>query len=239
MLLSKLLFLLSVLSFLSPGSSASPAPAKKRARSSTMPLGIARASPETGGLPRWWSTVANAFSSTPAITPTSSARNVRALEIDLGQLDFVVISHRHGDHVAGSTICSGSTAREDLRTQRELRRLWLDASRHFYRRDSTLPDSMRYFGASEPAELRSGTPWPAANSVGWIVSPRWRPGWPSSQPSRRLQERWSSGSFPWPFGRRKAWWLVVGCSHPGIETIVEASRPWGDHVHPFLAACIW
>jgi 7,8-dihydropterin-6-yl-methyl-4-(beta-D-ribofuranosyl)aminobenzene 5'-phosphate synthase len=25
--------------------------------------------------------------------------------------------------------------------------------------------------------------------------------------------------------------LLVGCSHPGIETIVEASHPWGDHVH--------
>jgi 7,8-dihydropterin-6-yl-methyl-4-(beta-D-ribofuranosyl)aminobenzene 5'-phosphate synthase len=25
--------------------------------------------------------------------------------------------------------------------------------------------------------------------------------------------------------------LLVGCSHPGIETILQASRAWGDHVH--------
>ena len=25
--------------------------------------------------------------------------------------------------------------------------------------------------------------------------------------------------------------LLVGCSHPGIETILEATRAWGDHVH--------
>jgi 7,8-dihydropterin-6-yl-methyl-4-(beta-D-ribofuranosyl)aminobenzene 5'-phosphate synthase len=25
--------------------------------------------------------------------------------------------------------------------------------------------------------------------------------------------------------------VVVGCSHPGIETILEATRPYGDHVH--------
>jgi 7,8-dihydropterin-6-yl-methyl-4-(beta-D-ribofuranosyl)aminobenzene 5'-phosphate synthase len=25
--------------------------------------------------------------------------------------------------------------------------------------------------------------------------------------------------------------VLVGCSHPGIETILEATRPWGDHVH--------
>lgn len=25
--------------------------------------------------------------------------------------------------------------------------------------------------------------------------------------------------------------LLVGCSHPGIETILEATRAWGGHVH--------
>jgi 7,8-dihydropterin-6-yl-methyl-4-(beta-D-ribofuranosyl)aminobenzene 5'-phosphate synthase len=25
--------------------------------------------------------------------------------------------------------------------------------------------------------------------------------------------------------------LVVGCSHPGIETILTAARPFGEHVH--------
>jgi 7,8-dihydropterin-6-yl-methyl-4-(beta-D-ribofuranosyl)aminobenzene 5'-phosphate synthase len=25
--------------------------------------------------------------------------------------------------------------------------------------------------------------------------------------------------------------VFVGCSHPGIETILEATRPYGDHVH--------
>jgi 7,8-dihydropterin-6-yl-methyl-4-(beta-D-ribofuranosyl)aminobenzene 5'-phosphate synthase len=25
--------------------------------------------------------------------------------------------------------------------------------------------------------------------------------------------------------------VFVGCSHPGIETILEATRPYGDHIH--------
>jgi 7,8-dihydropterin-6-yl-methyl-4-(beta-D-ribofuranosyl)aminobenzene 5'-phosphate synthase len=25
--------------------------------------------------------------------------------------------------------------------------------------------------------------------------------------------------------------LLVGCSHPGIETILQATRSWSDHVH--------
>jgi 7,8-dihydropterin-6-yl-methyl-4-(beta-D-ribofuranosyl)aminobenzene 5'-phosphate synthase len=25
--------------------------------------------------------------------------------------------------------------------------------------------------------------------------------------------------------------VFVGCSHPGIETILEATRPYGEHVH--------
>ena len=31
------------------------------------------------------------------------AHNVQALHIDLRTLDFVVVSHRHGDHIAGLT----------------------------------------------------------------------------------------------------------------------------------------
>jgi 7,8-dihydropterin-6-yl-methyl-4-(beta-D-ribofuranosyl)aminobenzene 5'-phosphate synthase len=28
--------------------------------------------------------------------------------------------------------------------------------------------------------------------------------------------------------------VLVGCSHPGIETILEATRGYGDHVHEIL-----
>ena len=36
-----------------------------------------------------------------ATIATSSAANVKAKNVDLTKLDFVVLSHRHGDHMAG------------------------------------------------------------------------------------------------------------------------------------------
>ena len=101
----------------------------------------------------------------------------------------------------------------------------------FYRRDSTLPDSMRYFNAAAPAELRSGTPWPGANFT-WVdslteVAPGVAIISTISKTPGTLELRELSLAIRTPEGMV----LLVGCSHPGIETILEASRAWGDHVH--------
>jgi 7,8-dihydropterin-6-yl-methyl-4-(beta-D-ribofuranosyl)aminobenzene 5'-phosphate synthase len=39
--------------------------------------------------------------------PDVFAQNVKAAGVDLGKLDFVVMSHRHGDHMGGMTYLLG------------------------------------------------------------------------------------------------------------------------------------
>ena len=160
------------------------------------------------------------------------ARNVRALAVDLRRLDFVVVSHRHGDHTAGLNYLLRLNPHVKIYAPKEGFGVFgaaLPAT--FYRRDSTLPDSMRYFAATAPAELRFGTPWPEAD-FSWVdslieVAPGVAIISTVSKNPGTLELRELSLAIRTPAGLV----VLVGCSHPGIETILEAARPWGDHVH--------
>jgi 7,8-dihydropterin-6-yl-methyl-4-(beta-D-ribofuranosyl)aminobenzene 5'-phosphate synthase len=160
------------------------------------------------------------------------ARNVRALGVDLRRLDFVVVSHRHGDHTAGLNYLLQINPGVKIYAPRENFGVFGAAlPGSFYRRDSSLPDSMRYFGSAPPAEIEAGTPWPEARFT-WIdtlteVAPGVAIVSTVSQTPGTLELRELSLAIRTPEGLV----LLVGCSHPGIETILEAARPWGDHVH--------
>jgi 7,8-dihydropterin-6-yl-methyl-4-(beta-D-ribofuranosyl)aminobenzene 5'-phosphate synthase len=159
------------------------------------------------------------------------AHNVRALGVNLRRLDFVVVSHRHGDHTAGLNYVLRVNPRVKIYAPREGFGVFGAAlPGTFYRRDSTLPDSMRYFAATPPAELRFGTPWPEANFT-WVdslteVAPGVAIVSTVSKTPGTLELRELSLAIRTPRGLV----VLVGCSHPGIETILEAARPWGDHV---------
>jgi 7,8-dihydropterin-6-yl-methyl-4-(beta-D-ribofuranosyl)aminobenzene 5'-phosphate synthase len=163
------------------------------------------------------------------------ANNVRTLGIDLRTIDFVVISHRHGDHTAGInyllTVNPGVTIyapKEDFGV------FGAALPGTFYRSDSTLPSRMRYFEGRPPAELTFVTPWPSAHFV-WVdstteVAPGVSIIRTVSQKLGTLELRELSLALRTPNGLI----LVVGCSHPGIETIVEASSRVADHVYLIL-----
>jgi 7,8-dihydropterin-6-yl-methyl-4-(beta-D-ribofuranosyl)aminobenzene 5'-phosphate synthase len=160
------------------------------------------------------------------------AHNVRALGVNLGRLDFVVVSHRHGDHTAGLNYLLRVNPHVRIYAPREgFGPFGAALPGTFYRRDSTLPDSMRYFDAAAPEELRFGTPWPEANFK-WVdslteVAPGVALVSTVSQNPGTLELRELSLVLRTPRGLV----VLVGCSHPGIETILKAARPWGDHVH--------
>jgi 7,8-dihydropterin-6-yl-methyl-4-(beta-D-ribofuranosyl)aminobenzene 5'-phosphate synthase len=232
MLLSKSLFLILALSFLSPTARASPAPTTKRVTILYDAFGNRR------GLTRDWGFAALVeYGGKRILFDTGNnaaifARNVRALGVDLRRLDFVVVSHRHGDHVAGLNYLLRVNPHVKIYAPRENFGVFGSAlPGAFYRRDSTLPDSMRYFDADSPAELRSGTPWPEAN-FSWVdslteVAPGVAIVSTISKTPGTLELRELSLAIRTPEGVV----LLVGCSHPGIETILQATRSWGDHVH--------
>jgi 7,8-dihydropterin-6-yl-methyl-4-(beta-D-ribofuranosyl)aminobenzene 5'-phosphate synthase len=159
------------------------------------------------------------------------ARNVQALGIDLRRLDFAVISHRHGDHTSGLSYLLRVNPHVKIYAPKEGFGVFGAAlPSTFYRRDPSLADSMRYYEGSPPEEMRFGTPWPQAN-IQWIdslteVAPGVTIISTVSQNPGTLELRELSLAVRGPEGLV----LLVGCSHPGIENIVAAARPLGDHV---------
>jgi 7,8-dihydropterin-6-yl-methyl-4-(beta-D-ribofuranosyl)aminobenzene 5'-phosphate synthase len=160
------------------------------------------------------------------------ARNVRALHIDLRTLDFVVVSHRHGDHTAGLNYLLRVNPHVRIYAPKEGFGVFGAAlPGTFFRTDSTLPPRMRYFDGDTPAELRFGTAWPGANFTWVDAQTEVAPGFviisTVSKNPGTLELHELSLVLRTPEGLV----VLVGCSHPGIETILEATKPVGEHVH--------
>ena len=163
------------------------------------------------------------------------AANIRALHVNLRTIDFVVVSHRHGDHTAGINYLLQVNPRVKIYAPREGFGVFGAAlPGTFYRADTALPGRMRYFGGQPPGELRFGTPWPKANvmlvdSLTEVVPGAFIIATVSETPGT-LELRELSLALQTSEGMV----LLVGCSHPGIETILTASRPVADRVHLIL-----
>ena len=74
------------------------------------------------------------------------AANVKAKNVDLTKLDFVVLSHRHGDHMAGLAHVLSVNPRVKIYAPKESFGIYgssLPSS--FYRKAEALPPDMRYF----------------------------------------------------------------------------------------------
>ena len=159
-------------------------------------------------------------------------QNVKALGIDLKKLAFVVISHRHGDHTSGLNYLLSVNPSVKIYTPKEGFGVFGAAlPGAFYRKDESLPVYMRYYDGQAPEKMAFGTPWPNANFV-WVdnlteVVPGIFLISTVSQTPGTLELRELSLAIKSPKGVV----LVVGCSHPGIETILEASMAVDKHVH--------
>jgi 7,8-dihydropterin-6-yl-methyl-4-(beta-D-ribofuranosyl)aminobenzene 5'-phosphate synthase len=160
------------------------------------------------------------------------ARNVRALKVDLRHLDFAVISHRHGDHTGGLGYLLRVNPSVTIYAPYERFGLFGGpVPSTIIRPDTALPARMRYFGGVVPAELGSSTVWPGAHFVRvdtlTEVAPDVALVSTVSHTPGTLELHELSLVLRTPEGLV----VFVGCSHPGIETILEATRPYGDHVH--------
>src|SRR5947199_1433508 len=92
------------------------------------------------------------------------AANVKAKNIDLTNLDFVVLSHRHSDHMAGLSHVLSVNPKVKIYAPREGFGIYgssLPSS--FYRKDESLPPQMRYYDGKPPEVMTFGTAWQDAN----------------------------------------------------------------------------
>jgi len=153
------------------------------------------------------------------------AHNVQAKGVDLTKLDFAVISHRHGDHTSGlNHLLQVNPAVKIYAPQENFGVFGGAVPGTFYRRNESLPADMRYFDGKPPETLRFGSPWPTANFTWVTKTTEIMPGlhlillngtWGVD-----LEVKEISLAIDTPDGVV----LVVGCSHPTIEKVVEAAK---------------
>jgi 7,8-dihydropterin-6-yl-methyl-4-(beta-D-ribofuranosyl)aminobenzene 5'-phosphate synthase len=160
------------------------------------------------------------------------SENTEALGIDLRKLDFVAISHRHGDHTSGLNHLLKLNPAVKIYTPEETYGIFGSTLPGiFYPRCHSLPAYMQYYDGKPPETIRHGTPWPEANFV-WIkettavAAEVWLVSVVSDVPGTR-EMRELSLALRTPRGLV----IVTGCSHPGIEKILAASREIQDRVH--------
>ena len=179
---------------------------------------------------------ARKFCSTQATMPAYFAHNVQAKGIDLTKLDFAIASHRHGDHTSGlNYLLKVNPSVKIYAPQENFGVFGAALPGTFYKRDNSLPPEMRYFDGSPPAQLRFGSPWPEAN-FSWVSkSEEIAPGLHlillNGKWGVDLEVKEISLAIDTPDGVV----LIVGCSHPTIEAIVEASKAvTGKPIHLIL-----
>ena len=160
------------------------------------------------------------------------ARNVQAARVDLTRLDFVLVSHRHLDHTAGlSYLLSVNPGVRIYAPQENFGMFGSSLPSTFYRKDESLPQSMRYYEGSPPETMTFGTAWVGARFEPIDRTIEVAPGFHilslvSDKPgTKELREL--SLLIRTPQGAV----VVAGCSHPGIDKIVEAATAIDPRVH--------
>ena len=164
--------------------------------------------------------------------PEILAQNAKAKGIDLSKLDFVVMSHRHGDHMGGMAYLLSVNPKVKIYAPKEGFGVYgADLPSAFYRKDASLPPEQRYYEGKPPEVMRFGSAWPGANFELIDKNTEIAPGihliaLVSDKPGT-LELRELSLAIDTPDGMV----IVVGCSHPGIDKIVAAAAAINPRIH--------
>jgi 7,8-dihydropterin-6-yl-methyl-4-(beta-D-ribofuranosyl)aminobenzene 5'-phosphate synthase len=151
--------------------------------------------------------------------------NVKARGVDLTKLDFVVISHRHADHTTG--------LRYVLNVNPNVK-VYVPADggngfggppfpKTFLRADESLPPKMRYFGGTEPEHFAWGKLYDKGNFVLVNETTEVEPGVFLVRTVSQKKGTLELPELTLAIKRPNGLLLVDGCSHAGIEAILEAA----------------
>lgn len=158
------------------------------------------------------------------------ANNVQSLHIDLKSLDFVVLSHRHGDHTSGMAYVlqqnpnvkiyapqeGGSFGTPTVTPDSAVGKVVLG-------KVPGIPEDLHYFEGSHADTYPVDSPWPNANITRINKPVEVMPGFflfkTVSDVKGTLELNELSLALKTPQGLV----VIVGCSHPGIEKIMAVA----------------
>jgi 7,8-dihydropterin-6-yl-methyl-4-(beta-D-ribofuranosyl)aminobenzene 5'-phosphate synthase len=158
--------------------------------------------------------------------------NVTALGVDLSKLDFVIISHRHTDHTTGLKYLLSVNPRVPIYAPMESFGIFGGAvPPTLIKPAASLPERMRYYDGHYPDKIPTGYPWSGGNFVPVDKQTEISPGifilFTISKTPGTLELRELSLALRGPDGLS----IIVGCSHPGIEEILQAASAIDPHFH--------
>lgn len=151
--------------------------------------------------------------------------NVKTLGVDLTKLDFVVISHWHADHTTGLRYVLKVNPNVTVYAPADGASGFGGAAipAAFLRADESLPAKMRYFGGTDPEHLTSGKLYDAGNFVLVNQLTEVSPGIFLVRTVSQKKETLGLPELTLAIKRPNGLLLVDGCSHAGIEAILEAA----------------
>ena len=164
--------------------------------------------------------------------PDILERNAKAKGIDFSKLDFVVMSHRHGDHMGGLTYVLRVNPKVPIYAPKEGFGVYgADLPGTFYRKDTSLAPEQRYYNGTPPEIMRFGSAWPGANfqlvDKNTDIAPDIHLLTLVSDKPGTLELREVSLAINTPDGLV----IVVGCAHPGLDKIVELASTINRRIH--------
>ena len=161
------------------------------------------------------------------------AFNANALGVDLKRLDFVVLSHRHNDHTAGLNHVlrenPGVTIYTPLETAGFNSPSPPQLMNLIKRYIASVPDDLRYFGGNPPSENRS--PWSDARFVQIRERTEVLPGFFLFSTRSEIPGTREMNEISLVIQTPKGGVVIVGCSHPGIEKIVETAAQINPQIY--------
>lgn len=161
--------------------------------------------------------------------------NAEIAGADLTKLDFAVVSHRHGDHTAGLSHLVSINPKIKIYTPTEVS--WFGTTvlpgiiAAMNRHDPSLPAEMHYFDGIPQAPRPSGSPWPTAQFVQVEKSAEISPGIFILSALSDAPGTKEMFEISLALQTREGLVVVVGCSHPGIENIVQEAARFNSHIY--------
>lgn len=157
------------------------------------------------------------------------AENVKKLKINLKNLDFVVLSHRHGDHTSGLQYVIEQNPKVQFYAPTEAGSFGNPISgasplgKLISRKVDDVPGDLHYFDGKYEDKYKVDSAWPTANITLIDKPTAVIPGFilfkTVSENKGTMELNELSLAIKTPQGLA----LIVGCSHPGIEKILAAA----------------